>query len=55
MIQLPRALVRPFTGEDIALDWFMPIHERDQAFGNKAILCADNERVSELNERIQTS
>jgi ATP-dependent DNA helicase PIF1 len=33
----------------------MPAHERDQAFGNKAILCADNERVNELNERIQTS
>jgi tRNA A37 threonylcarbamoyladenosine biosynthesis protein TsaE len=54
MIPLPAALVRPFTNENDALDFFMNTTAQRAQFGNKAIICADNNRVDVLNEQIQS-
>ena len=54
-ILLPPDLIKPFTDTKQALDWFMdgtpsPTQRVTQ---NKAILCATNNRVDELNEMLQ--
>jgi hypothetical protein len=54
-ILLPPDLIKPFTDTKHALDWFMdgtpsPTQRVTQ---NKAILCATNNRVDELNEMLQ--
>jgi hypothetical protein len=54
MIPLPATLVQPYTDENDALKWFMNTDTQSTQFGNKAIICADNNRVDATNELIQT-
>ena len=54
-ILLPPDLIKPFTDTKQALDWFMDgtPSPTQRATQNKAILCATNNRVDELNEMLQ--